>query len=181
MPGVSRPASGQPRQNATNSTDRAVAGVPGLEPRLTGPEPVGLPITPYPTGPGLPARSRLCSVAETATGPQSGTENRSSYRPARSVPGESGASLRGVRQRESLRQPAQRPVLPKQCDRIEQRRRHPAAGHRDPHRDERGLRLEAQFVKQRRPQGILGSIIGSIIVLLISRIFGGKRRRFRRA
>src|SRR5579863_8437655 len=26
------------------------AGVPGLEPRLTGPEPVGLPITPYPTG-----------------------------------------------------------------------------------------------------------------------------------
>jgi hypothetical protein len=31
------------------------------------------------------------------------------------------------------------------------------------------------------PTGILGSIIGSIIVLLISRIFGGKRRRFRRA
>jgi uncharacterized membrane protein YeaQ/YmgE (transglycosylase-associated protein family) len=31
------------------------------------------------------------------------------------------------------------------------------------------------------PSGILGSIIGSIIVLLISRIFGGKRRRFRRA
>src|ERR1022692_3462206 len=28
------------------------AGVPGLEPRLTGPEPVGLPITPYPIGPG---------------------------------------------------------------------------------------------------------------------------------
>src|SRR5262249_32988848 len=27
-----------------------VAGVPGLEPRLTGPEPVGLPITPYPIG-----------------------------------------------------------------------------------------------------------------------------------
>ena len=27
------------------------------------------------------------------------------------------------------------------------------------------------------PSGILGSIIGSIIVLLISRIFGGKRRR----
>jgi len=27
------------------------------------------------------------------------------------------------------------------------------------------------------PAGILGSIIGSIIVLLISRIFGGKRRR----
>src|SRR6516225_3968567 len=27
-----------------------LAGVPGLEPRLTGPEPVGLPITPYPNG-----------------------------------------------------------------------------------------------------------------------------------
>ena len=27
-----------------------LAGVPGLEPRLTGPEPVGLPITPYPKG-----------------------------------------------------------------------------------------------------------------------------------
>src|SRR5207247_4068552 len=27
------------------------------------------------------------------------------------------------------------------------------------------------------PSGIIGSIIGSIIVLLISRIFGGKRRR----
>ena len=27
-----------------------LAGVPGLEPRLTGPEPVGLPITPYPMG-----------------------------------------------------------------------------------------------------------------------------------
>jgi uncharacterized membrane protein YeaQ/YmgE (transglycosylase-associated protein family) len=30
------------------------------------------------------------------------------------------------------------------------------------------------------PSGLLGSIIGSIIVLLISRIFGGKRRRVRR-
>jgi uncharacterized membrane protein YeaQ/YmgE (transglycosylase-associated protein family) len=30
------------------------------------------------------------------------------------------------------------------------------------------------------PTGIIGSIIGSIIVLLISRIFGGKRRRLRR-
>ena len=29
--------------------------------------------------------------------------------------------------------------------------------------------------------GIIGSIIGSIVVLLISRIFGGKRRRPRRA
>jgi uncharacterized membrane protein YeaQ/YmgE (transglycosylase-associated protein family) len=30
------------------------------------------------------------------------------------------------------------------------------------------------------PSGLLASIIGSIIVLLISRIFGGKRRRLRR-
>src|SRR5580658_399478 len=37
-----------------------LAGVPGLEPRLTGPEPVGLPITPYPNGiaPGGRVRSR---------------------------------------------------------------------------------------------------------------------------
>ena len=31
------------------------------------------------------------------------------------------------------------------------------------------------------PAGILGSIVGSIIVLLISRVFGIKRRRFGRA
>src|SRR3990170_4089671 len=31
---------------------RPTAGVLGLEPRLTGPEPVGLPITPYPIGRG---------------------------------------------------------------------------------------------------------------------------------
>src|SRR5262249_31316551 len=36
-----------------------VAGVPRLEPRLTGPEPVGLPITPYPMGAGVLARVRL--------------------------------------------------------------------------------------------------------------------------
>jgi uncharacterized membrane protein YeaQ/YmgE (transglycosylase-associated protein family) len=30
------------------------------------------------------------------------------------------------------------------------------------------------------PSGLLGSIIGAIIVLLISRIFGGRRRRLRR-
>jgi len=30
------------------------------------------------------------------------------------------------------------------------------------------------------PTGIIGSIIGSIIVLLISRIFGGRKRRLRR-
>ena len=32
-----------------------LAGVLGLEPRLTGPEPVGLPITPYPMGSARPA------------------------------------------------------------------------------------------------------------------------------
>src|SRR5581483_478741 len=37
------------------------AGVPGLEPRLTGPEPVGLPITPYPIAVSQ-ARPRACAV-----------------------------------------------------------------------------------------------------------------------
>ncbi len=36
--------------NGTDVPDHFTAGVPGLEPRLTGPEPVGLPITPYPMG-----------------------------------------------------------------------------------------------------------------------------------
>ena len=40
------------------------AGVPGLEPRLTGPEPVGLPITPYPNGIGPVSRSRPRSLAD---------------------------------------------------------------------------------------------------------------------
>ena len=35
-------------KGAIEHGDPASAGVPGLEPRLTGPEPVGLPITPYP-------------------------------------------------------------------------------------------------------------------------------------
>src|SRR6478735_3542940 len=39
----------QGRRYRTAWTD-LTAGVPGLEPRLTGPEPVGLPITPYPMG-----------------------------------------------------------------------------------------------------------------------------------
>ena len=34
---------------------RDLAGILGLEPRLTGPEPVVLPITPYPNGGGLSA------------------------------------------------------------------------------------------------------------------------------
>ena len=37
--------------------------------------------------------------------------------------------------------------------------------------------LHSMSLFARHPAGILGSIIGSIIVLLISRIFGGKRRR----
>src|SRR5438552_739865 len=40
------------------------AGVPGLEPRLTGPEPVGLPITPYPMGSSPAGPVRLSSLAE---------------------------------------------------------------------------------------------------------------------
>src|ERR1700691_5020117 len=39
-----------------------LAGVPGLEPRLTGPEPVGLPITPYPTGSGHRGPDAPCSL-----------------------------------------------------------------------------------------------------------------------
>src|ERR1700761_6755199 len=35
-------------EGAIKQSNPASAGVPGLEPRLTGPEPVGLPITPYP-------------------------------------------------------------------------------------------------------------------------------------
>jgi hypothetical protein len=38
--------------------DCLLAGVLGLEPRLTGPEPVGLPITPYPNDAQPPARRR---------------------------------------------------------------------------------------------------------------------------
>src|SRR5205807_4351520 len=40
------------------------AGVPGLEPRLTGPEPVGLPITPYPNGIRPLVRDRPRSLAD---------------------------------------------------------------------------------------------------------------------
>lgn len=41
-----------------------LAGVPGLEPRLTGPEPVGLPITPYPIAAAPESRSRPRSLAQ---------------------------------------------------------------------------------------------------------------------
>src|SRR3954468_11729683 len=49
---------GQERRNCIDSSGYAsnrvpLAGVLGLEPRLTGPEPVGLPITPYPMGGSL--------------------------------------------------------------------------------------------------------------------------------
>src|SRR2546430_11836199 len=47
------------------------AGVPGLEPRLTGPEPVGLPITPYPIGVGLRARSAPVKSSRRRPGGQS--------------------------------------------------------------------------------------------------------------
>jgi hypothetical protein len=43
------------------------AGVPGLEPRLTGPEPVGLPITPYPNA-ATKSRSRQHTLAEISLG-----------------------------------------------------------------------------------------------------------------
>src|SRR5580693_7416285 len=47
-----------------------LAGVPGLEPRLTGPEPVGLPITPYPNGIAPGGRVRSRSLADSACGSQ---------------------------------------------------------------------------------------------------------------
>src|SRR6516165_2164550 len=43
-------------REAASALSAELAGVPGLEPRLTGPEPVGLPITPYPTGTGHQTR-----------------------------------------------------------------------------------------------------------------------------
>ena len=51
----SRMRRGRGRQRQKSRSLEAIgifdaAGVPGLEPRLTGPEPVGLPITPYPMG-----------------------------------------------------------------------------------------------------------------------------------
>ena len=51
---MSRHQHGTPDMNKRGRGSRPrcqlTAGVPGLEPRLTGPEPVGLPITPYPNG-----------------------------------------------------------------------------------------------------------------------------------
>jgi hypothetical protein len=46
VPNVAR----TPHSGIRATKNTANAGVPGLEPRLTGPEPVGLPITPYPKG-----------------------------------------------------------------------------------------------------------------------------------
>ena len=40
---------------------RDLAGVPGLEPRLAEPESAGLPITPYPKEPPLPAVANHCT------------------------------------------------------------------------------------------------------------------------
>lgn len=47
----------------------ASAGVPGLEPRLTEPESVGLPITPYPIWLGSPCRERTLPDPPVATKP----------------------------------------------------------------------------------------------------------------
>src|ERR1700710_1513554 len=92
------------------------AGVPGLEPRLTEPESVGLPITPYPidgqarianpaalysTGPGEPDQTREL-VAAVCTKPPAAQKQVS--------------RLRGL-------QPGQGPVPPEQLHRFEQWRR----------------------------------------------------------
>src|SRR5262249_5700640 len=79
-----------------SATNMRSAGGPGPQPRLTWPEPRGLPSTPSPTGTGPPARSRLCSVAETATAPESDPGHRPRQitpgtRPSH-VPGPAGAS-----------------------------------------------------------------------------------------
>src|SRR5690625_4970268 len=52
-----------------------IAGVLGLEPRLTGPEPVGLPITPYPMG------TAHCEPGADFTGRRCTRPNRGSHRP----------------------------------------------------------------------------------------------------
>src|SRR5580658_10100726 len=61
-----------------------LAGVPGLEPRLTGPEPVGLPITPYPNGIAPGGRVRSRSLADSGrAGQYDGSHNGSmTVRPA---------------------------------------------------------------------------------------------------
>src|SRR3984957_9353933 len=56
----------QARTSGTSALLAELAGVPGLEPRLTGPEPVGLPITPYPNGTAPGDRVRPRSLADSA-------------------------------------------------------------------------------------------------------------------
>src|ERR1700722_3772554 len=57
----------QARTSGTSALSAELAGVPGLEPRLTGPEPVGLPITPYPNA-AAGSRSRQHTLAEISLG-----------------------------------------------------------------------------------------------------------------
>jgi hypothetical protein len=63
------------------------AGVPGLEPRLTGPEPVGLPITPYPNGiePSGPVRPRSLADSARVSQPIRREGETACGRPARAV------------------------------------------------------------------------------------------------
>src|ERR1700727_4662 len=60
----------QARTSGTSALSAELAGGPGLEPRLTGPEPVGLPITPYPNGIAPGGRMRSRSLADSARGSQ---------------------------------------------------------------------------------------------------------------
>ena len=109
-----------------------VAGVPGLEPRLTEPESVGLPITPYPK----------------AADPRGAGAGRECIARRRRPSQTDAASA----DRAPPRSRAERAVAAEQLDRLEQRRRDPAPGDRDPHRPERDLGLEPEPVDERRAQ-----------------------------
>src|SRR6266496_2464539 len=103
------------------------AGVPGLEPRLTGPEPVGLPITPYPIGVGRQARSAPVKSSRTGRGGQS---DPGASGPG-STPGLTGSAeaVPGLSRRLAVTRPrhdprpgqaSERPLPAQQGDRLEQ-------------------------------------------------------------
>ena len=123
-----------PARPRPNRCVQASAGVPGLEPRLTEPESVGLPITPYPMGAARPGDQRPSSITGRPFPAQSAAA-RGSERPVQ----------RARRSRPSDPRPAQ------QLDRLEQRRRDAPPGDRDPHRAERELGLEPETRRRAPP------------------------------
>ena len=108
---------------------RVSAGVPGLEPRLTEPESVVLPITPYPR---RHANRAVLEPRRTATTLAEGPG------PLQTGP-----------------QPCQRALPAEQLHRLVQRRRHRPPGDGHPHGRERLARLEPQPVDQRLLQRAL--------------------------